>query len=118
MARAFHTGSRHNRTPPRPLHAGKEAILNSTYPTGCTYSRKRNLPIRRAASRWSPAARGMTGRLALRKVARWASASAAPFASRSAFSGSPSSSRYSCCSAARSTKIHRNFDAEGDLPAA
>jgi hypothetical protein len=50
MARAFHTGSRHNRTPPRPLHAGKEAILNSTYPTGCTYSRKRNLPIRRAAS--------------------------------------------------------------------
>jgi hypothetical protein len=31
------------------------------------------------------AARGMTGRLALRKIARWASACSAPFASQSAF---------------------------------
>jgi hypothetical protein len=37
------------------------------------------------------AARGMTGRLALRKLTRWASACSAPFASRSAFFGSPSS---------------------------
>jgi hypothetical protein len=39
----------------------------------CTREKRRH-----ADSGWSRAARGMTGHLALRKVARWASASAAP----------------------------------------